>query len=114
MLKNELLEQRLFQEGQSLHLEISPVSGAAFQALDQRRLTDYLDRIIQEPVPPVSEAQWTERLARLGLMTETANSACVCTVAGLLLFGHSPRQYLRHAGVRWMAFEGPDRGSRAL
>jgi ATP-dependent DNA helicase RecG len=107
-------QARLFQEGQLLHLEVSPVSGAPFQALDERRLSDYLGRVLQEPVLPTTSNEWIERLARMGLMTETPNSGYVCTVAGLLLFGKSPRRYVRQGGVRWMAFSGPERDYSAL
>jgi ATP-dependent DNA helicase RecG len=107
-------QARLFQEGQLLHLEVAAVSGATFEALHEPRLIDYLARVQREPELPATREEWTRRLARLGFMTETANSGYVCTVAGLLLFGRSPRQYLRQAGVRWMAFSGTERDYSAL
>ena len=42
-------------------------------------------------------------------MTARVGGAPTCTIAGLVLFGRSPRRTLRHAGVRWMSFQGTDK-----
>ena len=39
--------------------------------------------------------------------------SAVCTIAGLVLFGRSPRRSLRHAGVRWMSFAGDEKDYQA-
>lgn len=47
-------------------------------------------------------------------MVEPPDSPPVCTIAGLVLFGASPRRFMRQAGVRVLAFEGDDKTYRAL
>ena len=47
-------------------------------------------------------------------MTERQDGLPVCTIAGLVLFGHWPRRLLRQAGIRWMAFKGADKAYDAL
>lgn len=97
----------LFASCGLLHAEILPVSGSALVDLDRARLTDYLGRVLADEVPG-DEAGWLERLCGMGFMTERPDGPPVCTIAGVLLFAHRPRRLLRQAGVRWMAFDGPD------
>lgn len=102
-------QARLFESGGLLHSEVLPVSGSSLADLDKPRLTDYLSRIVGDPGLPKSDAEWEQRLAGLGLMTARAGGPPTCTIAGLVLFGRSPRRTLRHAGVRWMSFQGTDK-----
>lgn len=97
----------LFAAGGILHAEILPVSGSGLADLDRARLTDYLGRVLGDEVPQ-DDAAWLRRLCGLGLMTERADAAPVCSIAGVVLFAHRPRRLLRQAGVRWMAFDGLD------
>lgn len=105
---------RLFESGGMLHSEVLPVSGSGLEDLDQSRLTDYLINIIGDLTIPKSSEYWEQRLKGLGLMVERAESdSAVCTIAGLVLFGRSPRRILRHAGVRWMSFIGDEKEYQA-
>ena len=103
----------LFQSGGLLHAEVLPVPGSSFSHLDEQRLKDYLRNILNEPELPDSDESWIQRLSGLGLMTEGVSQA-VCTLAGLLLFGSSPRRLLRQAGVRLMVFDGDDKTYNAI
>jgi len=47
-------------------------------------------------------------------MAERVDGPPLCTIAGLVLFGHAPRRLLPQSGVHWMAFEGEAKGYRAL
>lgn len=105
---------RLFESGGMLHAELLPVSGSALADLDRARLEDYLVRVVGEPVLPVNEDAWHQRLAGLGFMVARVDGPPVCSIAGLVLFGHSPRQKVRYAGVRWMSFPGTDMNYQAL
>lgn len=107
-------QARLFESGGMLHSEMLPVSGAAFDALDRERLEDYLLTLAGDRELPASEEAWQRRMIGLGFMTETGVPSPVCTIAGLVLFGRTPRRYLRQAGVRWMAFNGPDKSYQAV
>jgi ATP-dependent DNA helicase RecG len=89
-----------------LHTELLPVSGTGLEDLDLERLQDYLQHVLADPEVPADPEAWARRLCGMGLMTERNGGAPVCTIAGIVLFGHRPRRALRQAGVRWMAFEG--------
>lgn len=101
-------QARLFASGGLLHAELLAVSGSTLSSLDQARLTDYLVNLVGDTEPPTTKLEWFQRLTGLGLMMERDGGAPVCTIAGLVLFGHSPRRYLRQAGLRWMSFAGTD------
>jgi ATP-dependent DNA helicase RecG len=107
-------QARLFESGGMLHSEVLPVSGAAFEALDRQRLEDYLLTLVGDRELPGDDGAWVRRMLGLGLMTDAGGGNAVCSIAGLVLFGRSPRRYLRQAGVRWMAFDGADKTYRAL
>jgi ATP-dependent DNA helicase RecG len=107
-------QARLFESGGMLHSEVLPVSGAAFEALDRQRLEDYLLTLVGDRELPGDDGAWVRRMLGLGLMTDAGGGNVVCSIAGLVLFGRSPRRYLRQAGVRWMAFDGADKTYRAL
>lgn len=107
-------QARLFSLGGMLHPELLPVSGSALRDLSKDRLTDYLTEIVGDREPPASDEAWYERLCGLGFMVEREDGPPVCTIAGLVLFGHKPRRILRQAGIRWMAFEGDDKTYQAL
>lgn len=101
-------QARLFESGGMLHAELLPVSGTQLEDLDLARLTDYLVNMAGDESAPGDQASWVHRLSGLGLMSTRQQGTSVCTIAGLVLFGHSPRRSLRQAGVRWMSFAGQD------
>ncbi len=107
-------QARLFALGGMLHAELLPVSGSTLRDLSKERLTDYLTAIVGDKEIPESDEAWGQRLCGLGFMVERQDGAPVCTIAGLVLFGHGPRRLLRQAGIRWIAFEGEDKTYRAL
>lgn len=107
-------QARLFESGGMLHSETLPVSGAGFDALDRERLQDYLLTLAGDRELPATDEAWLRRMVGLGFMTEATGGAPVCTIAGLVLFGRTPRRFLRQAGIRWMAFNGVDKSYQAL
>ncbi len=107
-------QARLFESGGMLHSEVLPVSGSSIADLDQARLTDYLLNIAGDLVIPQTSEAWEQRLKGLGLMVGRPDGdAAVCTIAGLVLFGRSPRRSLRYAGVRWMSFASDEKEYQA-
>lgn len=102
-------QARLFESGGLLHSEVLPVSGSMLEDLDLARLTDYLLNITGDPAAPATHADWEQRLVGLGFMVTRPVGPLVCTIAGLVLFGHSPRRTMRYSGVRWMSFAGTDK-----
>ena len=107
-------QARLFESGGILHTELLPVAGSSYSSLNEERLKDYLANIINDPDIPTDENSWIHRLIGLGYMVEGAGDRVVCTIAGLVLFGNSPRKYLRQAGIRIIVFDGEDRQCKAL
>ncbi len=107
-------QARLYALGRVLRTELLPVAGSGLADLSQDRLKGYLSSIVGDKKIPTDDAQWHERLCALGFMTETDQDLPECTIAGLVLFGYSPRRFLPQAGVRWMAFKGEDKEYKAL
>ena len=106
-------QMRLFELGGMLHTEVMPVPRTDMSCLDQERLQNYLQDILQDPDIPATPQEWQTRLLGLGFLTEAAERVC-CTIAGLVLFGSNPRRYLRQAGLRVFAFPGEDKEYQAL
>jgi ATP-dependent DNA helicase RecG len=102
---------RLYETGGILHTEQLPVARTSFQSLDIVRIDNYLRDIINDPEVPTSEKEWKTRLSNLSLLTESAD---MCTIAGFVLFGKKPRQYLKQSGLRVFAFDSPQKEYKAL
>lgn len=92
-----------------LETELLPVSGSGLCDLSRERLEDYLTAIVGDGEAPQTDEDWHERLCALGFMLAREDGPPVCTIAGLILFGYRPRRLLRHAGIRWMCFAGPEK-----
>ncbi|MCY4049958.1 MAG: putative DNA binding domain-containing protein [Gammaproteobacteria bacterium] len=108
-------QARLFASGGMLYAEKLPVSGSGLSDLSQDRLKDYLLSIVGENEVPDNSKGWHTLLSKLGFMTESETGAPpVCTIAGLILFGLSPRRLLPNAGIRWMAFAGKEKSYKSL
>ena len=92
----------------------SPAAGLPDLSLD--RVMHYLSAIVGEKSLPTDHDHdaWVQCLCRLGIMVEGGDGQATCTIAGLSLFGHRPRRLLPQAGVRWMAFDGVEKGYAAL
>jgi len=106
-------QMRLFELGGMLHAEVMPVPRTDFSCLDEARLTNYVGDFLQDPNVPKTEEEWEARLLGLSFLTESVEGVR-CTIAGLVLFGKNPRQYLTQAGLRVMAFEGTDKEYQAV
>ncbi len=92
-----------------LHPEQLPVSGSKLKDLNRDCLQEYLSSILGEQILPESENDWHMRLCGLGFMKEGEDGNSLCTIAGLVLFGRSPRRLLPCAGIRWVAFKGDEK-----
>ena len=106
--------ERMYQAGGRLHYGLKPVSGAGVQALDRRRLQDYVGRILGGPLPENDDIEWEILLQNLELMTESS-AGPVATVDGTLLFGRYPKRFLPQSGIRALCFPSfePDYATRA-
>jgi len=105
-------QMRLFELGGMLHTELMPVPRTDLSCLDEARLNNYLKDILRDPDIPQSPQAWQARLLGLSFLTESAGNIC-CTLAGLVLFGKSPRRYLKQAGLRVLVFNALDKEYQA-
>jgi len=105
-------QMQLFELGGMLHTEVMSVPRTDINCLDEARLTNYFRDILRDPEVPQTPDEWQARLLGLSFLTETAGGIC-CTIAGLVLFGKSPRRFLKQAGLRVMAFNSADKEYRA-
>lgn len=92
-----------------IHSEIMPVHRTCFESLDLARLENYLRDILKDPEVPESRSAWIDRLKALGLMVDGVTEEPVCTIAGLVLFGIKPRQFLKQSGLRILFFDALDK-----
>lgn len=106
-------QMRLFELGGMLHTEVMPVPRTDISCLDDARLINYVRDILQDPDLPQTTEEWQTRLLGLGFLTE-AGGHIRCTIAGLVLFGKSPRRHLKQAGLRVMVFNSDDKEYQAV
>ena len=102
--------ERMYQASGRLRYGLKPAPGAGLDALDLRRLRDYLTRVLGGDAPAEGDRTgWETLLRNLELMTESAG-ARVATVDGLLLFGRSPERHLPQSGIRALCYPGAEPG----
>lgn len=107
-------QMQLYESGGMLRVEELPVSGSSLHSLSLERLKDYLSQVLADDNVPADDDAWEQRLIGLGYMIHDATRHAVCTVAGMVLFGVSPRRFMRQAGIRLMVFRGADKEYQAL
>lgn len=107
-------QARLFAAGAMLHAEAIGVSGTSLSDLHADRIDNYLVEYVKDDAPPPDEESLIERLEGLGFMTSSPGRSHLCTIAGLVLFGRSPRRAMPQAGVRCMAFDSDEKEYQAL
>lgn len=107
-------QARLFTAGGILHTELLPVPGTSIQSMDLVRIREYLSTIIRDPDIPDTDETWTKRLLGLGFLTEAPGDRIVCTIAGLILFGISPRKYLKEAGIRVIIYNSTEKSYQTV
>jgi ATP-dependent DNA helicase RecG len=103
-------QMRLYETGGMLHTEALPVARTNSDSLDKARLENYYIDIIREPEIPYSDEEWQLRLSNSGFLVKPGG---LCTVAGIVLFGKKPRQFLKQAGLRVFAFNSKKKEYKA-
>lgn len=97
---------RMYQASGRLRYGAKPVPGADFDALDRRRLRDYLTRVLEGDAPKDHDlGGWETLLLNLELMT-VSTGQYVATVDGLVLFGKLPAKYVPQSGIRAICYPG--------
>ena len=95
-----------------MNVDLQPVTGATLADLDQRRLRQYFEDVLEQKIPE-QDAQWSHLLETVELMTQ-ANGISIPTVAGMLLFGRNIKRFLPQAGIRAVAYPGKERDYAAI
>ena len=106
---------RMFQASGRLRYGEKPVPGTNFDALDPRRLCDYLTRVLEGEAPGRDDVSgWETLLRNIEIMTVSAGQ-CVATIDGMVLFGRRPGRYVPQSGIRAICYPGtdPDYATRA-
>lgn len=103
-------QMRLYEIGGMLHTEVLAVPRTTFFDLDKVRLENYLREIVNDPEIPENDESWKSRLANLGFLTDPNG---MCTIAGMVLFGKQPRQFLKQSGLRVFAFNSDKKEYKA-
>ncbi len=103
--------QRLFQRRGSVRFETQPVTGSSIADLSQPKLTEYFASIRGQALPEHDDIDGWERLLHNTeiLVESETDGGCACSVAGLLLFGISPKRFLPHATIDVAVFAGTEK-----
>ena len=107
--------QRLFQRRGSVRFETQPVTGSSITDLNWPRLNQYFQTIRGQTVPPAEKInEWETLLHNTEFLVEGETTAShVCSAAGLLLFGTSPKRFLPHATIDIAVFPGTEKDYNA-
>jgi ATP-dependent DNA helicase RecG len=103
--REELL--RLFQASGRVTVDLQPVPGATLADLDQRRLRQYFEDILEQRISEQDD-ELCRLLETVDLMTQP-NGMSIPTVAGMLLFGKDVKRFLPQAGIRAVAYPGKEK-----
>ena len=102
-------EQRLYQASGVVRYDIKPVPGSSMEDLDLNRLTNYFRDIREQDCPEKEDTElWETLLINTEIMVESRDKS-IPTVAGMLLFGKNPNQYLPQAGISAVAYPGKEK-----
>ena len=101
-------EQRLFQDSGRLRYGLKPVTSTRVVDLDQRRINDYLGRVIGDKCQVAgSDEELETLLANLEFATD-ASGRTTPTVDGMLLFGLNPGRFVPQSGIRAICYQGTE------
>lgn len=107
-------EERLYQASGLLRYELRAVPGSSLSDLDFDRLSQYLTDVRQQDAPAAGDlAEWESLLVNLELAVSDSGRA-IPSVAGMTLFGKTPRRFLPQLGIRAIAYPTADRDYTTL
>lgn len=104
--------QSFFQHEQKLRYELSPVGNATRADLDSGRLASFLQVSRGIELTTYREKEATALLTALDILTPAKNE--IPTVAGLLLFGRNPGQFLAQSKISVVLFSGTERNQESV
>lgn len=103
--------RRLLLERGDTGFEAHPIPNATLADLDEQRILRYLDRVAFSPTEDIPQALLARGCAAYTQGPDDTGSAVLTpTVAGILLFGRNPQQYLRSAEIICVRYAGDTMG----
>ena len=97
---------RLFESGGLVSVEKMPVHGSVAGELDDRRLREYFERILDDDTADADG--WLRKLCYRDLLVDIGQGDLRCSYAAYALFAVEPRRRLPQTGLRLMVFPGTD------
>lgn len=104
---------RLFQASGTVHYEITPVPNASLSDLDLAKMVGYFERYRSIDLEAYTREE-RENILKNSNIALQYDTEIVPTVAGMLLFGRKPKEYLSQTGIRGMFIGGNDLADRVL
>jgi ATP-dependent DNA helicase RecG len=96
---------RLFQASGFVHHDVSPVYKTSLKDLDLDRLNSYFTSRLGVKLDASKKGNIQQLLANIKAMVKLEGKY-LCTIAGLLVFGHHPESHLSQAGITAVKFNG--------
>ncbi len=81
--------------------------------LDPQRVERYLDRLMLQPAD-LADGGWKAALRARGCLAAAAEGVLRPTVAGMLLFGRNPQQFVRSAEIVCVRYGGESMGDEFI
>jgi ATP-dependent DNA helicase RecG len=97
---------RLFQQRGLVHYDIAPVPRTSWRAIDKDRLDYYWTRILKRSIKELDE-NLENLLLNTRIMVETKEGRFL-SIAGALVFGNRPQDFLPQAGIKAVRFRGTE------
>ncbi|MGH3718735.1 MAG: ATP-binding protein [Pseudonocardiaceae bacterium] len=105
---------RLQQQRGGFRAELRPISGTSYADLDQRRLTDYFQRVRGQDVPDQEDRQgWVQLLSATEFLVASVREPVPC-LAAIALFASSTAHFLPQSGVDAVAYPGVAKNYAAI
>jgi len=96
--------RRLFQTRGKVQFDESPVANSSLDDLDRKLFNDYYEKVFKTK-PPKAELELKKILLKNLILTQEEKKQ-ILTIAGLLVFGQNPQQFLHYSGITLMNFRG--------
>ena len=107
-------ERRLYQASGHLDYDVLPVPGTSLAEIDLFRVRNYMNVVLGRDAPDLPDSDgWTRLLRNVDLL-RPLGSELTATVAGMLLFGKSPKRRLKQSGITATAYPGLDKDYDAV
>lgn len=99
--------RRLFQASGTIHYDENPVYNSSLKDISMDKVTEYFENFRGIEFENLSEEEKLNILINSKILTKI-DDKILCTVAGILLFGKEPTNFLSQAGIMFAYFKGKE------